>query len=540
MADTTAPEITLQGPSTLIIAQGATYSDPGATVSDQCDAGVSVQSDFDTVLQNAGEGAYLVTYTAQDAEGNIATATRTVLVEADCLPTLTLTRPRGDIVVPETQTQTTVNLAAQVAQPEGECDPLEVTLEYDLNGVLAGDSQDAENEYPVWVDLDAPGLYELDAFAIDGDTGLEVTESRTFEVRQAPDDDTNGLPDLPFDALLESGDLWQFFDAARGLAVRALRFSAGDANAPVLRVENPQLDTQYAELTVPLNLLEEGQSAILVLGLAAADSWAVLAPENVTALPDELAGGGVGLLADVLLETQDGAFLSVDPEDLSSSPLLLALNGLTFTEGLQQAFLGYEAASTDDPETGLAYTATGSEWSRTSSSMLTPSEDTLRATLYAPGFYAPAEGAFPLIQTVPTPEEGLSAGTTALGAPINFGLQVTNSGGAVLTGSAAVQGDGFTIAGNAEFSLEPGQAQMIALTFTPPDASVYEGVLVLSHNAGAPLQFALTGTGTKPLGTAVCGATNSSTTLSGDMLFLVFASILLLILLRRPRAKKED
>ncbi len=80
--DTVAPVITLLGDSPLEVNQGATYTDPGATASDDRDgdlsAGIIVGGDTvdtDTI------GAYNVTYDVSDAAGNAAaTVTRIVRV----------------------------------------------------------------------------------------------------------------------------------------------------------------------------------------------------------------------------------------------------------------------------------------------------------------------------------------------------------------------------------------------------------------------------------------------------------------------------
>ncbi len=81
--DTVAPVITLRGDSPLEVNQGATYTDPGATASDDTDgdlnsAGIIVGGDTvdtDTI------GAYNVTYDVSDAAGNAAaTVTRIVRV----------------------------------------------------------------------------------------------------------------------------------------------------------------------------------------------------------------------------------------------------------------------------------------------------------------------------------------------------------------------------------------------------------------------------------------------------------------------------
>lgn len=86
VADTTAPEIALNGDSEMTLECGVdTYLEPGATATDTCDPAVSVTIGGDTVDTDT-PGEYVVTYNATDASGNAATqVTRTVTV-ADTTP----------------------------------------------------------------------------------------------------------------------------------------------------------------------------------------------------------------------------------------------------------------------------------------------------------------------------------------------------------------------------------------------------------------------------------------------------------------------
>jgi len=86
-ADTTAPVITLNGSSSIDHEQGTTYTDQGATATDNVDSTVSV-STSGTV--GTAAGTYTLTYTATDNAGNAATATRTVTVADTTAPVITL------------------------------------------------------------------------------------------------------------------------------------------------------------------------------------------------------------------------------------------------------------------------------------------------------------------------------------------------------------------------------------------------------------------------------------------------------------------
>ena len=89
VTDQTAPMITLVGPATQTVAQGSSYTDLGATVSDNIDTGlvavVSGSVDTNTV------GSYTLTFNATDNGGNAATPVqRTVNVTDQTAPVITL------------------------------------------------------------------------------------------------------------------------------------------------------------------------------------------------------------------------------------------------------------------------------------------------------------------------------------------------------------------------------------------------------------------------------------------------------------------
>jgi hypothetical protein len=80
--DQAAPVIALIGANPLEIFKGATFSDPGATVTDNVDATRTIAGSG--TVNTATVGVYTLTYTATDASGNLAMpVTRTVNVVLD-------------------------------------------------------------------------------------------------------------------------------------------------------------------------------------------------------------------------------------------------------------------------------------------------------------------------------------------------------------------------------------------------------------------------------------------------------------------------
>jgi polygalacturonase len=80
VADTTPPVITLNGPNPMTVDRYSTFTDPGATAVDGCAGPVGVTATGSVSTSTCG--VYTVTYTANDGNGNSATAIRTVNVAA--------------------------------------------------------------------------------------------------------------------------------------------------------------------------------------------------------------------------------------------------------------------------------------------------------------------------------------------------------------------------------------------------------------------------------------------------------------------------
>ncbi len=88
--DTQAPVITLNGSATVSVSAGSSYTDAGATATDNVDASVTVTTSG--TVDTATPGVYTVTYNAIDAAGNAATpVTRAVTVSDTTAPVITLT-----------------------------------------------------------------------------------------------------------------------------------------------------------------------------------------------------------------------------------------------------------------------------------------------------------------------------------------------------------------------------------------------------------------------------------------------------------------
>ena len=88
--DQTAPTITILGDNPVTIEAGSTYTDAGATATDNYNNDVTADITTASTVDSNTIGSYTVTYTVNDASGNQATAVRTVIVEDSTPPTIAL------------------------------------------------------------------------------------------------------------------------------------------------------------------------------------------------------------------------------------------------------------------------------------------------------------------------------------------------------------------------------------------------------------------------------------------------------------------
>ena len=79
ITDQTKPTVTLTGDSVIKIYHGGTYTEPGATASDNVDSAIDVS--ISGAVDTSAVGSYILAYTAVDAAGNEASVNRTVAVE---------------------------------------------------------------------------------------------------------------------------------------------------------------------------------------------------------------------------------------------------------------------------------------------------------------------------------------------------------------------------------------------------------------------------------------------------------------------------
>ncbi|MCP4255409.1 MAG: DUF5011 domain-containing protein [Candidatus Scalindua sp.] len=91
VVDTTLPVITMSGSSPVTVEAGSTYTDAGATASDNVDGVLTSSIVTLNSVDTAALGSYTVTYNVTDSSGNVAAeVTRTVDVVDTTLPIITM------------------------------------------------------------------------------------------------------------------------------------------------------------------------------------------------------------------------------------------------------------------------------------------------------------------------------------------------------------------------------------------------------------------------------------------------------------------
>ena len=176
--DQTAPVITLNGPNPLTLAAGSTYFEAGATAQDNVDGDISGAIVIDNSDLNTNvPGSYEIIYSVSDAAGNPAQEIRTVIVEDQTAPVITLIS-QNPLTVP-------------ASSPYN--DPGAIAIDNVDGNITANIVVDDSD-----VDTDVPGTYVVTYNVSDaaGNAATEVTRTVTVEDVTPPVITLNGANPL--------------------------------------------------------------------------------------------------------------------------------------------------------------------------------------------------------------------------------------------------------------------------------------------------------------------------------------------------------
>ena len=250
--DIIPPVITLTGDSSINIVLGSTYTDMGATATDNVDADITASIATVNPVNANTVGTYTITYNVSDAAGNAATeVARTVVVAADTtLPIITLT---GNSIVNVVLGPTYTDMGATATD----------NVDGDITASIATVNP---------VDVNTAGTYTITYNVTDaaGNVALEV--SRTVNV-------TNTLLTSVFEARIATGadDAEEEETGSRGVDIGSsdleLVADGNNGNQTVaLRFNNVQIPQGSAITNAYISFVaDESDSEVTSLSIQAED-----------------------------------------------------------------------------------------------------------------------------------------------------------------------------------------------------------------------------------------------------------------------------
>ena len=221
VTDTTTPVITLVGDAEITVEVGTTYTDLGATASDNYDGDIT--ADIVTVnnVDTSVIGSYTVTYNVTDSSGNDATeVTRTVNVTDTTAPVITLV---GDAVVDLSVGDTYTEEGATATD--------NVDGDISANIVIGGDT----------VDTNTAGQYIVTYNVSDAAGNAAAEATRTVNVNEVVDPCANAnasaQPAADFDndsvdikEWIEDNATWEIVDGATTVDAAGTDIVGGTGN----------------------------------------------------------------------------------------------------------------------------------------------------------------------------------------------------------------------------------------------------------------------------------------------------------------------
>lgn len=393
VVDTTPPVITLNGAAAMTLTVGATFTDPGATAVDDRDGDISARIVKSGAVNTAAAGTYILTYSVSDAAGNAAAPkTRTVTVNAASTSTVTVVAPKtgSRLFVPAGATQVPLTMTAK-------CSTAAASVEYKLDGVPFGTATAAPYTVTTTLSLTqfTPGPHKLTATATFTGSTQTATGESTFTIvtiAAGDDVDQNGMPDAALSFLTNDGDTWiQRVQTASGWRVTGMtRFAQAPSDVPVtMLLENPASVTRSVKLTIPRTIIKGNEVAILAFNIAeSVDALSTAAAANLKPEPADvrLATGGQYVGLNILTSSDNGAsFLEMAAP--FAAAVSFEMSGMTDASGagLQR----HDSHLLLDPTYGLGLGANAGAWDTANISGATATANSLKASLTAPGVFAP-------------------------------------------------------------------------------------------------------------------------------------------------------
>lgn len=215
-ADTTAPLITLNGPSNITLELGEAYNEQGATATDNVDGNLTSSIVISGSVNVDIADTYTVTYSVSDAAGNNTSATRTVIVNPDTtVPVITL------------------NGASTITLNVGDT--------YNELGATATDNYDGDITSSIvisgTVNTNIVGAYSVN-YNVSDSSGNNATQvTRTVNVDDVISGCTGGISTFPYTESFESNDGWTQAGGDDGNWVRNSGSTPSNTTGPTSAVD---------------------------------------------------------------------------------------------------------------------------------------------------------------------------------------------------------------------------------------------------------------------------------------------------------------
>lgn len=407
--DTTKPVITLLGSATIKVRWGKTYTDAGATATDNVDGDITSKIVKSGSVNVWFPGTYKLTFNVNDAAGNQAVpVVRTVQVtlsgkDGEESNTLAITAPLHG------STHYTSATAASSTLTFTASAPLDTeSVEFALDGTVVGSSTTAP--YVVAADINPSALgwgeHHVTATAKVTSSAETLSAESTFTLSPvSADGDTNnnGIADNPFVTLALDGDAWTHtvvVPETNGSRVTGMvRFEgldeANDTETPLAVVLGSDSDTTV-NVTIPRALLTAGETGILVVQFAKDLNTLFGSTEAANLLPEpegqSFVKGGVYLEVTVLSSSDGGVtFDEVSEARIAQHPVHVEMQGLQPTTDSTVSLFKHPMFMGSDSVTGLTMTSEEGSWSVSGVQELSVESDWMNASLTSLSVMAPYE-----------------------------------------------------------------------------------------------------------------------------------------------------
>lgn len=568
VVDAVAPVVTLIGDDFLDVVCGGVFLDPGATAEDDCDTAVGVSDNSETIDTNT-PGIYVVTYTAEDASGNIASISRDVEVlecegegegepegegegepdpcALDPVDTFTVVAPTAGItyLLHDNARSVSVPLRAAFTFTEA-CPQGSVRVTYEVNGQIAGNSLDLENGFPVTVQSNI-GEYVVVATATVLDYNYSISATSTFLVKRGLDVNSNGFLDNPFD--LDPDAAWNA-EVSGGASDRVVGIvhwvgeSKGDdtennlwgkqaSEIVTITLVNPSLPGQQLTVDARRDLARAGESAVLMVSLSdSIDS--LLSPADTTAVvasvPESPIAGAAYFDINIIVSTDGGAtYAALPAERLAGNPLSFSLSGLDPDPEKVANFFRYPTEVISTQAEGVEVVPVEGDWTNSPLQNVMRNGDVLTAEATALALFAPIEqlNVLPRVSISPNPGGTYNFGEIIVDTKVTQTFTVTNIGGLQLNGQAVLTDASgtFALEGPTSYSLANanGESVDIVLSFTPLAAATYAAELRFTGGDQGDVVIQVRGEGSdKQFNFFGCGAASNGRGMGrGDVLVIL-------------------